>query len=201
MLTSAVMRLYHAPGSRSTRALWLLEEIGAPYELTIMSREDRDSPDHLDRHPLGRVPVLEDDTGYLFESAALALQIADTHPDAGLIPAVGTHDRGLVYQWVLFGMTEIETPGGDAFRFRETDPERAGTALERYRKAVKVIENTLDGHDFLVADHFTVADLVIGSVLGGVRRLQLVDEFPNVARYLDRIEGRPARQRAYAIGT
>ena len=98
-------------------------------------------------------------------------------------------------------MAEIETPGGDAFRFRETDPDRAGTALERYRKAITVIENALDGHDYLVADRFTVADLVIGSVLGGVRRLELVEEFPNVARYLDRLEARPARQRAYAVGT
>ena len=194
------MRLYHAPGSRSARVLWLLEETGAPHDLTIMTREDRDSPAHLERHPLGRVPVLEDEHGFMFESAALALQLADLNPDAGLIPPVGTRDRGLVYQWVLFGMSELEAPGGDAFRLRETDPERAATALDRYRKAVRVIENALDGHDYLVADGFSVADLVVGSVTAGVRRLELVDEFPNVARYLDRLEARPARQRAYAVG-
>jgi len=53
------MRLYHMPGSRSTRVLWMLEEIGVPYEVTLMTREERKTAEHIGRHPLGRVPVLE----------------------------------------------------------------------------------------------------------------------------------------------
>ncbi|MGI8712963.1 MAG: glutathione S-transferase N-terminal domain-containing protein, partial [Solirubrobacteraceae bacterium] len=97
------MRLYHLPGSRSTRALWTLEELGAPYELTIMNPDERRSPEHLGRHPLGRVPVLElDDGRFIFESAAICLQLGDLYPDAGLLPAVGSTDRALVYQWSVF---------------------------------------------------------------------------------------------------
>src|SRR6202035_6002295 len=101
-----VMRLYHVPGSRSTRVLWMLEEIGAPYELTVMAREDRKSAAHISRHPLGRVPVVEFDDGrLLFESAAICIQLADLHPEADLIPPVGSPERGLVYQWSFFAMT------------------------------------------------------------------------------------------------
>src|SRR5262245_22205578 len=106
------MRLYHVPNSSSQRVLWLLEEVGEPYELTILG--DRASrladPEHMARHPMGRVPVLEDDGEFLFESGALCLHVADRNPDTGLIPPVGTVDRARVYQWSLFAMTEIQAP-------------------------------------------------------------------------------------------
>jgi glutathione S-transferase len=89
--------------------MWTLEEIGAPYEVTIVSREDRGSEEHRERHPLGRVPVVELDNGRtLFESAAICLHLADLHLEAGLILPVGTYQRGLTYQWSLFAMTEVE---------------------------------------------------------------------------------------------
>jgi hypothetical protein len=106
-----MMRVYHVPGSRSTRVLWMLEEIGVPHELTVMTREDRKTADHISRHPLGRVPVVEFDDGRrLFESAAICIQLADLHPEAGLIPPVGSPDRGHVCQWCFFAMTELEPP-------------------------------------------------------------------------------------------
>ena len=104
------MRLYHVPRSRSTRVLWALEEIGQPYELTLMEGEDRQTDEHRRRHPLGRVPVLEDEEGFLFESAALCLQLADLDLDAQLNWPLATHERGLVYQWTVFAMTELESP-------------------------------------------------------------------------------------------
>ena len=106
-----VPRLFYMPRTRSSRVLWLLAEIGAPYELTKLAPEERTSGEHLARHPLGRVPALElDDGTVIFESAAICLQLADLHPDAGLIPPLGSAERGLVYQWVLFAMTELEAP-------------------------------------------------------------------------------------------
>lgn len=60
------MRLYHVPNTRSTRVLWLLEETGAPYDLTLMTGDERRGETHATRHPLGRVPVIEDDEGFVF---------------------------------------------------------------------------------------------------------------------------------------
>src|ERR1700733_12052807 len=104
-------RLYYMPRTRSSRVLWLLEEIGAPYELTEITGGQRRSPEHLGRHPLGRVPALElGDGTTMFESAAICLQLADLHPESALNAPLGSSERGLVYQWVVFGMTELEAP-------------------------------------------------------------------------------------------
>ena len=104
-------RLYYMPRTRSSRVLWLLEEIGAPYDLTEIKGAERRSEEHLLRHPLGRVPALElGDGTTMFESAAICLELADLNPGAGLIGPVGSTARGLVYQWVVFAVSELEGP-------------------------------------------------------------------------------------------
>ena len=101
------MRLYHIAGTRSSRVHWALEEAGLPYEIENITRDERKEPAHLARHPLGRVPVVHDGEGYVFESAAIVLQIADLAPAGKLIAAAGSHDRALQYQWVLYAMVEM----------------------------------------------------------------------------------------------
>ena len=192
------MRLYHVPGTRSSRVLWLLEEIGAPYELTVMTREERQTPEHLRRHPLGRVPVLEDDDGFVFESAALCLHLADLHPDAQLIAPLGTHERALAYQWTVFAMTELE-PAIIEVRRSDDDPARAEAGAERFQAAARAVERALEGHDYLVGDRFSVADLVCGAVLVFGKSAGLTDNLPNITGYLTRLEARPARIRAASI--
>ena len=99
------------PRTRSSRVLWLLAELDAPSELVKLAPEQRRSVEHRARHPLGRVPALElDDGTVMFESAAICLQLADLHPEAGLIAPLGSPERALVYQWVLFAVTELEAP-------------------------------------------------------------------------------------------
>ncbi len=71
----------------------------------MVTREESGGDEHRARHPLGRVPVLEDDEGrFVFESAAICLHLADLHPQAGLAPVPGTHDRALLYQWTVFAL-------------------------------------------------------------------------------------------------
>lgn len=195
------MRLYHYPRTRATRVLWLLEEVGEPYDVTVLEWDDRESPEHLARHPLGRVPVVEvDDGAYVFESAAICLHIADAHPDADLIPPVGTHDRARAYQWTFFAMTELETALLVADSFREVDEKKQAEAVRRFRKAAWVVDNELDGKDYLVRNTFGVADVVVGGVLAYARRLELLDRMDRILAYLDRLEERPARQRALEVG-
>jgi glutathione S-transferase len=194
------MRLYHTPGTRSTRVVWLLEEIGAPYDVTVLTREERRGDLHRTRHPLGRVPVLEDRDGTLFESLALCLHLADLHPASGLNWALGTHKRGLVYQWASFAMTELEPAIVDVLDNR-ADPEKAATATERFLDGARVIERELADGDHLVGDRFSVADLVCGAVLMFARNQGLTEELPGLTRWLETLDARPARQRAVAIGT
>jgi glutathione S-transferase len=190
-------RLYHSPNSRSARVRWLLEEIGADYEITLVPREDRSSDEYRARHPLGRVPAFDADGGTLFETAAISLHIAENHPEAGLLPPEGSFDRALVYQWISFALTEIEPPLAEAWRAAETDPERAEAARERVRAAVRVVDTVLAGRDYIVSGTFSLADILLGSALFSARRTDLTEGAPNVEAYLARLEARPARERAY----
>ncbi len=191
------MRLYHVPNSSSQRVLWLLEEVGEPYELTILG--DRQSrladADHMRRHPFGRVPVLEDDGVNIFESGAICLYIADKYPQTGLLPASGT-SRGLAYQWSLFAYTELQAKFGQV-RLAGS-PESEKTARDALKEPIDAVAAALKGQDFLLGSAFTVADLLVATALGIALRLKIGELPPQLVRYLDAIDSRPAKQRAEA---
>lgn len=192
-------RVYYMPRTRSSRVLWLLEEIGAPYELTEIPGAQRRSAEHLARHPLGRVPALELGDGVtMFESAAICLQLADVNPDAGLIAPVGSVERALAYQWVLFGMTELEGP---LFRWIRARGEGATDSPEgdRFTQAAAALESALGEHDWLLGGQFTVADVICASVLSGAHSRGLLAEWPRLQAYVERAEARPAYATAAAI--
>ena len=175
----------------------MLEEIGEPYELTIMSWEQGSGEEHRARHPLGRVPVVQFDDGYVFESAAICLQLADLYPDAGLIGPLGTQARALAYQWTMFAPAELEPPLIEAAIFRETDPERAGTARARFFKAVDAVAEGLDGGDYLIEGQFGVADVLVSTALSFAKRAKFPEPLPpTLEDYLTRLFERPAYQRA-----
>jgi glutathione S-transferase len=192
------MRLYHVPNSSSQRVVWLLEEIGQPYELVVMGdRASRlEDPDHVRRHPLGRVPVLEDEGGTIFESGAICLYLADRYPAAELLPPPGTHERGLTYQWSLFAYSELQ--GKIAPKRLATTPESVEAAGSALADVIGVIDRALDGRDFLVGDRFTVADLLVSTALASAQRWGGAELPPSLGSYLESMQARPARRRADA---
>lgn len=195
---SPVLRVFHRErAGRPLRALWTLEEVGAPYELVVMTREEGRGAEHLARHPLGRVPVLEDESGFLYESAAICLQLADLHPEAGLIPPLATHDRALVYQWTSFAPAELEPPLFEAWAQAEQDADRASAARKRFFSAADAVAAALDGAEFLVAEHFSVADVMVATALLFTSRAGIAEQLPpSLTEYLGRLAQRPAFQRA-----
>jgi glutathione S-transferase len=192
-------RLYYMPRTRSSRVLWLLEEIGAAYDLTEIAGGQRRSDEHLRRHPLGRVPALQlADGTVIFESAAICLQLADLNPDASLIGPVGSARRGLVYQWVVFAVSELEAP---LFRWMRELGEGiiASPAHDRFSEAAGAIQAALAERDWLVDDRFSVADVMCASVLQGANSRELLRPWPGLEAYVKRGEGRPAYARAAVI--
>ena len=173
-----------------------MEESGEPYELVIMG--DRSSrladAEHMARHPMGRVPVLEDEGKYIFESRAICLYAAEKYPKSGLMPAPGTIERGEVYQWSFFAYNEIQAR---VFHIRMGTPEAAEGAKEALAQALTALETRL-GREFLVGDRLTVADVPIASALAGIRRLGAAELSPTLSGYLDALDARPAKQRAQA---
>lgn len=192
-------RLYYMPRTRSSRVLWLLEEIGAPYELTEIRGAQRRSDEHLRRHPLGRVPVLHlGDGTTMFESAAICLQLADLNPEAGLIGPIGSPERGLVYQWVVFAVSELEGP---LFRWIRDLGEGVvdSPAHDRFSDAAAAMQSALAERDWLVDDRFSVADVMCASVLEGANTRELLRPWPGLEAYVRRSEARPGYARAAAI--
>ncbi len=160
-----------------------------------MTWEEGKGPEHLARHPLGRVPVLEESEGPLFESAAICLHLADMHPEAELIPPLGTHERALVYQWSCFAPAELEPPLIEAAIQAQRDPERSAKARARFEAGAGAVAAALEGKDYLVGERFTVADVLIGTTIGFTKRTG--DELPaDLEQYLERLTARPAYQRA-----
>jgi glutathione S-transferase len=194
-------RIYYMPRTRSNRVLWALNEIGAPFDSTRLAPEDRRSPEHLARQPLGRVPAFElDDGTVMFESAAILLQLGDLHPESGLLPAPGTAERALVYQWTFFGMNELEGP-----LYRWLGERREGTresaSSERFTAAATAIAAALDGREWLLGDRFTVADIVCVGVLGSADARGLLEPWPRLRDYVAAGESRPAHLAAVAHGS
>jgi glutathione S-transferase len=191
------MRIYHREhAGRPLRAAWALEEAGQEYEVVRMTTEEGKGPEHRARHPLGKVPVLDDGAGFVFESAAIVMHVADSFPDAGLIPPPGSHDRALAYQWVVYGPAEMEPPLIESAMFAQADPERSAKARKRFDERADALSAALSDRDYLLPD-FTVADIMVGSALKFTARIGFADELTETLRgYMSRLEARPAYQRA-----
>jgi glutathione S-transferase len=194
----AVKRVYHREhAGRPVRVVWTLEELGEPYELSVMDWEEGQSDEHLARHPLRRVPVLEDDQGYIFESAAICLYLAELHPEPGLLAPAATHDRALVYQWASFAPAELEPPLIESAIYASSDPERAAKARERFGLAAGAVARALGDADYLVAGRFGIADILVGTALAFTARAGFEEELPSsLKEFVARLAERPAYVRA-----
>jgi glutathione S-transferase len=198
------MKLYGYPGTRTNRVRWLLEEVGASYELVTVevARGGHKAPEHLARHPHGAVPVLEDGDLRLIESCAMVLHIADEHADAGLAPAPGTPERGLYYQWVVYAAATLDEPIVKTyFHSHLLPPARRDPAIvERYAPActtaLELLEAALAGRSYLLGD-FSAADVAVGYALNLAGEAGLVAGSSRLAAYLESLRDRPAFKRAY----
>jgi glutathione S-transferase len=199
------MKLYYVPRTRASRPRWLLEELGVPYELVRLdpTKGETRTPEHLARHPLGHVPVLEDGDLRLFESGAICLYLADRFQDRGLLPPSGSPTRALCYQWIFYALTEIEPPfAAVGAQLRKPEAERdlrvIAVESERMAKAVAQLEPALAKGPFLIGSTFSVADVIVGSMLAFARFRNVLPARPAFDAYLERIHQRPAFQRASA---
>ena len=200
------MKLYHSPRSRSVRPRWLLEEIGAPYELVLtdLSKGDQKKPEYVKIHPHGAVPALVDGDLALFESAAICMYLADKFPEKRLAPPVGTPARGLYYQWIVYSMATLEPPVLQVFLHTVMLPEgqrSAATAEEgrtKFAEVARVLTQALTGKTFLLGEQISAADVMMGSTLAWSQFMGLLNGHPVLEAYVKRLSERPAYQRAQA---
>ena len=202
-----MLTLYHSPQSRSIRPRWLLEELGVPYEVKLVSLQagDQKKPEYLKLNPNGTVPTLVDGDFVLFESAAICQYLADKYPDKKLAPPVGTPERGKYYQWIHYAMSGLEPPAVTIFfhTIQLPEAERVPQLVEKARPqldaAIKVVDDALAGREWILGSQFTAADVMVGSTLGWARAFGMMDDArPNIAAYVTKLTARPAFQRASA---
>jgi glutathione S-transferase len=202
-----MIKIHHARLTRSVRVVWLLEELGVPYELATFefTRENLSRPEYLALHPLGKVPVIQDDDVTLFESGAILEYLLEEHGGGRLAPPPGSRDRARYLQWFHFGEASLTTHVGTIVRHRFTLPEveRIPAAAEdgrvRLHQALDVVDKVLAERPFILGDEFTAADIMVayGVAISKIMR-ELPPELGALSAYLSRMKKRPAYERAWA---
>ena len=197
-----MITLYGTPPTRALRAMWLLNELDLAHEIVpidIGAGENRTS-EFLALNPAGKLPVLVDGDLVISESAAIQLYLADKYgdrfPGGGLIPETA-EDRARLYHWLFFLMTEIEAPlwrvALHSFLYAEDEKSEDEIALAKRdgRRMIAVLEQHMQGRDFIVGGAVTVADFNAAFTLDWANEVKLLDRCPQLIAYMERMYARP----------
>jgi glutathione S-transferase len=192
------LTLYHHPFSRAARVLWMLEEVGVPYELKFVdfAQGQQKSPDLLGLNAMGKIPVLVDGDTVVTESAAIALYLADRYAAGRLAPSIDDARRGTYLRWVLFAPSVIEPAAMAKLNNWAFKASQAGWG--DFDAMLATIDRALAAGDYLLGDTFSMADVVLGGTLIYMLRFKLLPASAAVVAYTDRLGKRPALQRADA---
>jgi glutathione S-transferase len=158
------MRLHYAPGTAALAPHATLAEIGVPYELALVVRDEDGRPpaDYLRLNPWGKIPTLEDGDLVLTESAAICLYLADEHPGARLAPPLATPERADLYRWLFWLSNTVQTTMLRHFYPHRYGPEGVKEVADaEVGQHFDLIERHLDGREWLVGEERTVADLFL----------------------------------------
>ncbi|MDB6107005.1 MAG: glutathione S-transferase [Gammaproteobacteria bacterium] len=187
-----MLTLIHKPRTRSGSIVWLLEEIGAPYETRIVSTRNADgsgSADPANPHPHGKVPALVHDGRAVFESSAITLYLTDLFPDAKLGPRIGDAKRGEFLSWLAYrsgvmepaflerrlGISHLYGPMGWA------PPDEVEALLNQH----------LSQNKYFLGDEFSAADIMVGGGINFMIMFKMMSETPVLKDYCTRIASRP----------
>ena len=195
-----MITLYHAPRSRSSRIIWLLEELGADYKIEHVPivRGDGTGSPAPDRyraiHPLRKVPAIKIFDEVVYESGAICLYLTDSHPKREIGPLPGHNDRAEYVRWLFFYAGILE-PAATA-RFQGWDKDKP-TGFGTFEDIEAAISNQLEKTPYITGQTFTAADILFGSAVQFFKG-SLFPERKHYADYTARLTSRPAYIRAQA---
>jgi glutathione S-transferase len=200
------LTLYHCPETRSMRSLWLLNELGVPFELVEMPFDHKylRTKEYLAVHPLGRIPALVDDGRTIFESGAICEYLCEKF-DSPLGRPPGHPERPDWLQWVHFAETML-VHGQNLVQqwIFVSDAERSPVVINlesrRIGKCLDMLERILKTQDYILPSGFSAADTSLGFSVYFVTAFVTFDVHPAVQAYYDRIWARPAFQKSLPPG-
>jgi glutathione S-transferase len=197
MATDRKITFYHSPQSRSAGTLFLLEELGADYDMRVLDLQkgEQRQSGYLAVNPMGKVPAIVHDGALVTEQGAVYTYLADLYPEAGITPAIGDALRGPYLRWLFFYGSSFEPALVDRSQKREPAPP-ATSPYGDYDTMLKTLFDQLARGPYLLGDRFTAADVLWGSALRWTTMFKLVPETPTVKAYVERVTSRPAAQRA-----
>jgi glutathione S-transferase len=196
-----MITLYHRPKTRSSRFIFLLEELGAPYEIQQVSTRTRDgggAVDPANPHPHGKVPAIKDsdDGTVVFESPAIALYLTDKFPTAGIGPTVGDAKRGDYLSWLVYYGSVLEPSFMSKFMNVEVPVGTAGWV--KLEEAMPFVIERLSAGPYLLGDKFSAADVLYATTFGMFGSSPVMPKSPVIEGYVRRCLDRPAYARATA---
>ncbi len=194
-----MITLFHRPKTRSTRFIFLLEELGAPYQIkqvTTRTASGEGAVDPANPHPHGKVPAISNDGEIVFESPAIALYLTDAFPKNGLGPVVGDPKRGAYVSFLAYYGGVLEP----AFmsKFLNTPVPRGTAGWVVVEEAMEFVIRTLSAGTYLLGDTFSAADILYGTTFAMFGPSPMMPKSPVIDAYVKRIIERPAYARAMA---
>lgn len=190
--------LYHHPYTRAANAVWMLEEVGVPYELHFVDvmKGAHKHPDILSLNAMGKIPVLTDGEAVVTESAAIGLYLADRYAMGKLAPTPDDPARGTYLRWSLFAPSVIE-PGAMA-KAGGWDYKEGAAGWGAHDAMLEAMKSALRDGPFLLGDGFTMADVIFGGTIRYMLRFGMLEPQPIFEEYAARLDERPALKRADA---
>jgi glutathione S-transferase len=202
-----MITLYHCVSARSFRPLWLLEELGLPYDLKMLPFPPRAlARTYLQENPLGTVPLLVDGDTRMTESAAICQYLATRHSPGVLDVPTEDPAYGAYLNWLLMSDATLTFPQTLVLRYTHFEPaeRKQPQVVEDYSRwflaRLRAVDTALQHQEYLCAGRFTAADIAVAYALQLAGHLGLDSQFPPaVAAYWARLQQRPAFQRALAL--
>jgi len=207
-----MIQLHYFPGNASMTPHLLLRELGVPFELKYVDRAAgaHKKPEYLKLNPNGLIPVLVDGDLVLYETAAIVLHLVDTHPAAGLAPALGTAERAQFYKWLIWLANSVQAMMPHYFYSdRMVAPGNAAGALEVKAQAEAKLNAMFDQIDAQFASHggpwmlgqrFSALDPYVFMLCRWSRGFaRPARTLPHIAPFLERMLARPAVQKVFEV--
>jgi glutathione S-transferase len=194
-----MITLYHRPKSRSSRFIFLLEELEAPYEIkavTIRTRDGSGAVDPANPHPHGKVPAICDEGVVVFESPAIALYLTDKFPKNRLGPLAGDRDRGAYLSWLAYYTGVLEPAFMSKFMNQEVPRGTAGWVP--VDESIEALARLLSRGPFILGERFSAADVLYGTTFAMFAQSPLMPKSTLIEDYAKRVVARPAFARAQA---
>ena len=200
--------LYYYPGNANLAPHMVLRELGVPYELVLVDREknQQKSPDYLKLNPHGRIPTLYDDGLVLYEAAAICLHLAERHPEAGLVPPLGSAERSKFYQILIYLTNTLQAEMLMYFYPERWASGEAATQVKAAAEAHMVtmfdqIESELASHGgpWVLGEQYSLVDPYLFMLARWSRNMtQPASHRPHLRQFQERMSARPAVQRCFA---